>query len=515
MGKTAVIIGAGPAGLTAAYCLLKETDVVPVILEESGEIGGISRTVNVRGNRMDIGGHRFFSKNGEVTALWKTLMPLQGAPSRDDALLGRAKTLAPGGPDPEKEDRVMLLRARVSRIFYLRRFFDYPISLSRETLRNMGFARTIKAGAGYLWASLFKREEKTLRDFLVNRFGMPLYTMFFESYNEKVWGKNPADIAPDWGAQRIRGLSLKKAVLAMVRKALGRKTDDKRVETSLIEQFMYPKYGPGQLWETLADEIKKMGGRIETGKRVTRLMAEQNRITGVGTEDGSAFTADYVISSMPVKDLIKAMEAEIPANVRTVAEGLPYRDFITVGILVSKLKLLNRTAIPTMGNIIPDCWIYVQEPDVKMGRIQIFNNWSPYMAANPEKTVWLGLEYFCDEGDAMWEMPEAEFIRFASAELVKMGMIDAADVLDAARIRVKKAYPAYFGTYERFAEVRDWLAGFENLYCVGRNGQHRYNNMDHSMMTAAYAARTIAACTGAAAIWDINTEDTYHEEKEA
>lgn len=512
MSKTAVIIGAGPAGLTAAFYLLKETQIIPIVLEESDAIGGISRTVSYHGNRMDLGGHRFFSKNEEVNALWQTLMPLQGAPSLDDLLLQREKPLAPNGPDPEQTDDVMLVRTRVSRIYYLRRFFDYPISLKWETIRNMGFWRTCKAGVGYVWSAVFKRKERTLKDFMINRFGLPLYHMFFESYNEKLWGVNPKDIAPDWGAQRIKGLSLFKAVWSMVRKAFGGK--QKQVETSLIEQYVYPKKGPGQLWEKMAHEVERMGGQVLMNRSVNRILFDGERVTAVETSDGTRFSGDYFFSSMPIFDLVRAMGDTVPQSVQTIAQGLPYRDFITVGVLVDRMKLKNETNCKTLGNIVPDCWIYVQERDVHMGRMQIFNNWSPYMVKDPLHTVWIGLEYFCAEGDWMWEMPDADFIQMAKDELVKMDIVDADAFLDATRLRIKKAYPAYFGTYDQFDTVKTYLDGFANLFCIGRNGQHRYNNMDHSMLTAMEAVRAIQNGTDKAAIWNVNTEESYHETKE-
>ena len=518
--KTAVIIGAGPAGLTAAYRLLKETQIHPIVLEAGKEAGGISRTVCYHGNRMDIGGHRFFSKNQEVMNFWKELMPIQGGDAVDDALLGRAKPLEPGGPDPEREDRVMLVRDRVSRIFYLRRFFDYPISLKPQTFINMGLGRTFRSGFGYIRSALFKREEKTLADFMINRFGRPLYEMFFEDYTRKVWGRDPSELSADWGAQRIRGLSLSKAVLAILKKPFEKRGDigQKNVETSLIEQFLYPKKGPGQLWETLAAEVVRLGGEIRYGWDVEGVGADTQgrkvRAVSARTPEGlREVETDYVLSSMPVSDLVRGMGDAAPASVRGTALALPYRDFITVGLLVKKLKIRNATKISTVSDIVPDCWIYIQERDVHIGRLQIFNNWSPYMVKDLKNTVWVGLEYFCNEGDELWEMPDGAFIDFAVQELAKIGMVDPADVLDATRIRVKKAYPAYFGAYERFGEVRDFLDTFENLYCIGRNGQHRYNNMDHSMLTAMEAVRSIREGGGKAAVWDVNTEESYQEEK--
>lgn len=516
--KTVTIIGAGPAGLTAAYKFLTQTDIRPVILEETGEIGGISRTAVYKGNRMDIGGHRFFSKNDEVMKFWTELMPIQGTPARDDKMLGRDKPLTDGGPDPETEERVMLVRTRVSRIYYLRKFFDYPISLKLQTVANLGLWRTTKAGTGYIWSAIFKKEEKSLREFMINRFGSPLYKMFFEDYTTKVWGRPPENISADWGAQRIKGLSLSKAILAMLKKPFMKKDiNQKNVETTLIEQFIYPKKGPGQLWETLAAEVQKLGGEIRLNTKVTEIKTQEGKISAVIAESGgekTEFKSDYYFSSMPIKDLIEGMGETVPGNIREIATNLPYRDFITVGLLVNKLRLKNQTKMKTVGNIVPDCWIYIQERDVKLGRLQIFNNWSPYMVKDLENTVWLGLEYFCNEGDEMWEMPDGDFIGMAIGELCKIGIIDKEDVLDANRIKVKKAYPAYFGTYSRFDEVKEYLNTFENLYCIGRNGQHRYNNMDHSMLTAMEAVEAIKnGSKSKAAVWNVNTEESYHEEK--
>lgn len=511
--RTAIIIGAGPAGLTAAYRFLLDTDIKPVILEESEYIGGISRTAVVGGNRMDIGGHRFFSKNDEVNAMWQELMPLQGKPSIDDLTLGVEKPLAEGGPDPETEDRVMLLRNRISRIFFLRKFFDYPISLKPETFKNMGFANTMRAGFGYLGSCIVKKKEDSLENFYINRFGRPLYEMFFEDYTTKLWGRSPAQISADWGAQRVKGLSLSKAVWNVLSKPFRPKD---KVETSLIEQYYYPKKGPGQLWETLADEIRRRGGEIIMNTRVERIRVENGRVSAVTASDGREFTGDYFMSTMPVKDLVAGMGEAAPADVRRIAAGLPYRDFITVGLLVNKLKLQNKTKVRTLTGDVPDCWIYVQERDVKIGRLQLFNNWSPYMVADPKHTMWIGLEYFCNEGDELWSMSDEAFIDFAIGELVKIDVIDRSDVIDSTRIRVKKAYPAYFDTYSEFDTVKDYLSGIENLWCLGRNGQHRYNNMDHSMLTAMEAVRAIAAgSTDKSAVWGVNTEKEYHETKKA
>ena len=515
--KIAVIAGAGPAGLTAAYELLKNTDIHPVILESTDAIGGISQTVQYKGNRMDIGGHRFFSKSEEVMNWWQNVMPTQGAPSKDDLLLHTSdKPLSPDGPDPERTDRVMLLRNRVSRIFFLRKFFDYPISMKKETFFNMGFANTMRAGFGYLWSCVHKLPETSLENFYINRFGRPLYEMFFEGYTEKVWGVHPSKLGADWGSQRVKGLSIMSVLKDMFQRAFGLKS--KHMETSLIEQFIYPKYGPGQLWETVADDIRQLGGEIHMQHEVIGVNVEQGRVVSVvaRTADGQeqTFPCDWFLSTMPIKDLIPAFRGiEVPQSVSDIASNLPYRDFITVGLLVDKLKIKNTTKTKTLGNIVPDCWIYVQERDVRLGRLQIFNNWSPYMVKDPEHTVWIGLEYFCNEGDDMWNTPDDEFIEFAKNELEHIGVIDAADVMDAVRVRIKKAYPAYFGSYEHFDKVKDYLSGFENLFCIGRNGQHRYNNMDHSMLTAMEAVDSIKNGTSHEAVWEVNTEKEYHEKK--
>ena len=519
MKKKVVIIGAGPAGLTAGYELLKdkkeEYDVT--ILEGSNEIGGISKTVKYNGNRMDIGGHRFFSKDKRIMDFWEELMPIQGKNSFDDEKLNKEKKLKEGGPDPEKEDKVMLVRNRISRIYYLKKFFDYPITMKKETFMNMGFVRTCKAGFSYLKTIFVKKEEDSLENFYINRFGKVLYSMFFEKYTEKLWGRHPSQISADWGAQRVKGLSIKAVIKDMFSKVFGKK-DKTKVETSLIEEFWYPKYGPGQLWETLADEVEKLGGKILKEHEVKNINIQNDKITSVTckikNKEEKNIEGDIFISSMPVKDLVEGIKGQvIPEEIKEIATGLPYVDFQTVGVLVNKLKLKNKTNVKTLGNIIPDCWIYVQEPEVKMLRFQVFNNWSPYLVKDAENTVWVGLEYTCQENDEYWNMTDKEFSEFAINELVNMQIIDKEDVLDSHRERVKKAYPAYFDTYERMDELIKYLDKFDNLYCVGRNGQHRYNNMDHSMATAIEAVKNIkSGILTKENIWNVNTEQEYHEE---
>lgn len=518
--KKVVIIGAGPAGLTAAYTLLKKGgDVEPIILEASGSIGGISRTERYRGNRIDIGGHRFFSKDPEIMKLWTEILPLQSAPAKDEILLGKSREYPEGSADPEKTDNVFLTRSRVSRIYFRRRFFDYPISLKPATFINMGFLNTVKAGFGYLGSVFHKLPETSLENFYINRFGKPLYQMFFEDYTTKVWGVPPSEIAADWGAQRVKGLSVWRLIASALSKPFHKKSE--KVETSLIEEFYYPKYGPGQLWERLAEIDCEMGAVLRMHREVIGIHTENGRICAVtvrNTDESSpeygtteTVECDALISSMPVKDLVAAL-LDPPNEIREISDHLPYRDFITVGLLLDRLELTNRTKIPTVNGIVPDCWIYIQERDVKIGRLQIFNNWSPYMVDDLTKHVWIGLEYFCNEGDALWSLTEEEMTALAAEELEKIGIIQKKNILDRFTAKVKKAYPAYFGVYAQFDRVRAYLDSFPNLFCVGRNGQHRYNNMDHSMLTAIRAAEQILSnSTDKNAVWNVNTEKEYHE----
>jgi protoporphyrinogen oxidase len=515
--KEVVIIGAGPAGLTAGYELLKTGEFNVTILEESTDFGGISKTINANDNYMDIGGHRFFSKDKRVIDWWFNLFKQQSKPSKDDIILGRNKEFSTmdNMADPETNDRVMLIRERVSRIYYKGVLFDYPVTLNWDTIRNMGFITTIRAGFSYLYTLFHKLPENNLENFYINCFGKVLYSMFFEGYTKKIWGRHPREISAEWGAQRVKGLSIKAILKDIFERLFHLK--NRKIETSLIERFHYPKLGPGQFWTVVTDEIHRMNGKVLTGKCATGIILNNdNCARKVICSDGSEFICDFLISSMPVKDLLFALD-NVPSDIKRIAKDLPYRDFQTVGILLpaDKFLLRNKRKIPTVGGITPDCWIYVQDVSVSIGRIQIFNNWSPYMVKDFENTVWIGLEYFCNEGDNFWEMPDEEYISFAVSEIVKIGVIAAAsDILFAHRERVKKAYPAYFDSYTKFAELRKFLDNIPNLYCVGRNGQHRYNNMDHSMATAFETVNCIKnSRTDKTFIWNVNTEQEYHEGK--
>ena len=526
--KIAIIVGAGPAGLTAAYELLSKSNITPILLEKTNDIGGISKTVVYKGNRIDIGGHRFFSKSDIVMNWWKNFMPVQGAPSIDDIIREKkynqsinSVKLSKNGPDPEMTDRVMLIRNRLSRIFFLRKFFDYPVALNLRTIKNLGIIRIMKIGFSYLRIKIFPVTGiHTLEEFFISRFGQELYKTFFKDYTEKVWGVPCNEINADWGAQRIKKLSVTKALLHAVKSIVSRDTsiEQKDTDTSLIEQFLYPKFGPGHLWETVASIIEDKGGRIIKNSEVVGITIEQNKVIAVqyrdtATNKNISICGDYLLSTMPVKELILAIGDTVPREVAEVSNGLMYRDFITVGLLLNKMKIKNETKTITINDVVPDNWIYIQEREVKVGRLQIFNNWSPYMVADIDK-IWIGMEYFCNQGDALWSMQDDEFIRFAIDELVKIDIIEKEDVVDSTIIRMPNTYPAYFGSYQNFDVVKNYVDAIENLFLIGRNGMHKYNNQDHSMLTAITAVQNIiSGSTSKSNIWGINTEDEYHEEK--
>jgi protoporphyrinogen oxidase len=473
---------------------------------------------------MDIGGHRFFSKDDTIMQYWLNLMPIQKNPQDDD-------------------DQVMLVRQRISRIFYLRKFFDYPISLKWETFKNMGLRRTTLAALGYLFALIVKRKEKSLEDFYVNRFGKPLYKMFFEDYTEKVWGVHPSRLGADWGSQRVKGLSLSGVLKNVVGKYVSKSVaylclrnvnggvkstisnqaqnegiKQKNVETSLIEEFIYPKFGPGQLWNIVKNNVLQSGGDVLLNSEIVQVNVHNQQVHSVVVQNtitraNYVLHCDYFLSSMPIKELVEKIKGvDVPDNVKLIAQSLQYRDFITVGLLVDKLEIENKTKEKTFKNRTPDTWIYIQDNDVYIGRLQIFNNWSPYMVNDFQNMMWIGLEYFCNEGDHLWNMDDNDFVKLAISELEKLHILDPNNVHDATVIKVKKAYPAYIGAYYQLDIVKKILDNIDNLFCIGRNGQHRYNNMDHSMMTAIVAVDNIKNnITTKDNVWNVNTENDYLE----
>jgi len=511
MRARVLIIGAGPAGLTAAYELAGAGVTDVVVIEATGQVGGLSRSVNYKGNRIDIGGHRFFSKSDWVMQWWLRMLPLAASTDTasseiEIAYQGMRRRLGEGPAARESDERVMLLRRRLSRIYFAGKFFDYPLKANVETALKLGLRRCLALGASYAWAKLFpRRPERTLEDFFINRFGRRLYGQFFKDYTEKVWGTPCSAISAEWGAQRVKSLSVGKALRHALLKPFRRGSAGGAKETSLIERFLYPKYGPGLMWEVTAERLRERGVKIFFDAPVKHVEHEDGRIRAVrvarpdGTEQ--RFEAEHFVSTMPVRDLVLGLSPAAPARPRELASGLEYRDFVTVGLLYRRLI-----------NPVPDNWIYIQEPGVKVGRLQIFNNWSPYLVRDAD-TAWIGLEYFCHEGDELWNLPDEEMKRLALAEMSKLRLADPAEHLDGVVIRMPKAYPAYFGSYAFFGELRRYLDAFPNLFLAGRNGMHRYNNQDHSMLSAKRAVEAIlAGSSDKSAIWSVNIDDEYHEE---
>lgn len=468
MEPLAIIMGAGPAGLTACYELSKES-YRAVCLERDHIVGGISRTDEYKGYRFDLGGHRFFTKCQEVDDLWTEIL----------------------GPD-------MLDRPRLSRIFYNGRFFDYPLRPA-NALRNLGIGTSVLCIASYLrWRAFPHRREESFEQWVTNRFGKRLYEIFFKTYTEKVWGMPCHEISADWAAQRIRGLSLWSAI----RDALFHRPGDTSVKT-LIDRFRYPRLGPGMMWERAAALAEGHGQRVLLGQEVREIYHEGGRVRRVAAFQGSNERAEYegtdFVSSLPLRELVEAMRPEAPDTVRKAARALRYRDFLTVGLIVAEPDLF------------PDNWIYIHSPEVRLGRVQNFKNWSPEMVPDPD-TSCLGLEYFVFEGDDLWTAPDDALIELGASECDKLGLIRQRDVTDGVVVRVRKAYPVYDDGYaDRVAMIRSWLTeACSNLQCVGRNGQHRYNNSDHSSMTAILAARNLLG--GSYDIWSVNVDQEYHEE---
>ncbi|MEI6502157.1 MAG: NAD(P)/FAD-dependent oxidoreductase, partial [Armatimonadota bacterium] len=439
------IIGAGPAGITAAYELSRH-GLTGTIYEAEAVVGGISRTANRDGFRFDLGGHRFFSKSQEINDLWREML-----------------------------SEPLLTCPRLSRIFYDDKFWDYPLKAS-NALRNMGIPRALACMGSYAWARMHPiPDPRSFEEWVINQFGRKLYQMFFKTYTEKVWGMPCAEIGADWAAQRIKGLSLGEAVRNALFGSRGRDVK------TLIEEFQYPRLGPGQLWEDAARAVTARGWTLVTEARVTGVQVEDGRVTGLEVSSGGrseTVACAQALSSMPLRDLVAGCSSGVPAPVREAASALAYRGFLTVALVLEG------------GKSFPDNWVYVHSPEVRLGRIQNFRNWSPDLVPDPGLTC-LGLEYFCNEGDALWSLPDEELVALGYAELTKIGLCSGALVRGFVE-RVGKAYPVYDAGYqERVTAIRDWSAGVEGLQCIGRNGQHRYNNMDHSMMTALIAARHI------------------------
>ncbi|WP_223808987.1 NAD(P)/FAD-dependent oxidoreductase [Rufibacter hautae] len=521
--STALIIGAGPAGLTAAHEFLQNSQVHPYVVEATDRIGGISATINYKGNRMDIGGHRFFSKSDRVMDWWLSILPLQLEAGQTIGALnyrGKSRSIPiVSATDPSVGDNVMLLRQRKSRIFFRRKFFDYPLSFSLNTLAQLGIGWSTKAVFSYLKQVVRPiKEEQNLEEFFINRFGKHLYETFFKAYTEKVWGVPCQQISAEWGAQRIKALSITEALKHFFRQQFSSSPEDftqKDTQTSLIEQFLYPKLGPGHLWEVVTRQVQELGGEVHMQQKVVGLQLQGNRIVSATIQEtatGATYQMqpEHVISTMPVRSLIRALGEVVPADVREIAENLPYRNFISVGLLLHKLAIQQEN-----NHLIQDNWIYIQEPDVQAGRLQLFNNWSPYLVTDPAK-VWLGVEYFCQEEDDLWQMSETDLQQLAIDELHKLGIISADQVLDGTVVKMPKAYPAYFGSYNEFPKVQAYLDGIENLFLVGRNGMHKYNNQDHSMLTAMLAVENITAGRiDKANLWAVNTEQEYHEQADS
>jgi protoporphyrinogen oxidase len=470
-----VIIGAGPAGLTAAYMLTKR-GVSATVLEADTIVGGISRTTERDGWRFDIGGHRFFTKVKAVEDLWFEIL------GKDD----------------------FLLRSRSSRIYYRGKFYDYPI-VPMNALRNLGFVEAVRCVASYLWVRIHPPKDKsTLEGFVASRFGWRLYRHFFKTQSEKVWGVPCTEIQADWGAQRIKNLSLFRAVWeALKPKGLRRRTDKSKQVTSLIEAFHYPKFGPGMMWERCTELVTAQGAKVVFDAKVQKIEHRDGRaVAVVATTDGtdSRYECTEVVSSMPIGALLRSMDPPVPAEVIGAADALRYRDFMTVALVVPE------------ADGFPDNWIYINDADVEVGRIQNFGQWSPYLVKDGRTC--LGLEFFVNEGDHMWTKSDDDLIEQGKRELEQIGLVDASHVEAGYVVRMPKAYPMYDAVYkENVATLAAWLSEHTpNVYPVGRNGMHRYNNQDHSMYTAMLSVENILDGTGHD-IWNVNVEAEYHEEK--
>jgi protoporphyrinogen oxidase len=464
-----VVIGAGPAGLTAAY-ELTHLGVPTTVFEQDTQVGGLARTIDYKNFKFDIGGHRFFTKVRLVQNLWRLML----------------------GPD-------LLKRPRLSRIYYRGKFFHYPLKAT-NTLANLGVFTSSAVLASYLWAKAAPtRPEVSFEDWISNRFGRRLFNIFFKSYTEKVWGIPCDQISAEWAAQRIKGLSLRTALINML---LGERngSSNGHIKT-LIGEFEYPRFGPGMMWEAFQDHIEARGGKVELGTKVVGLAHGGSRVTQVIVEKGGQTTthdASHVIATMPIRELLTSFLPALPRVAQDAANRLKYRDFITVALIVKQ------------RDVFPDNWIYVHDPSVKVGRIQNFKNWSPEMVPDESMTC-LGLEYFCTEGDELWMLTDEAFVDLASKEIASIGLIRPELIVDGKVVRVRKAYPVYDAGYlDALAVVRHHLGSLENLQLVGRNGTHKYNNQDHSMLTAMLAVRNLFGEHHD--IWGVNADDEYHEE---
>jgi protoporphyrinogen oxidase len=516
--KIAIIIGAGPAGLTAAYELLAKTDIKPIIIESDKQVGGIAKTINYNGWRFDIGPHRFFSKNLEVSKIWEETLPLQGTPTKEDLELNRKVKLSNKfeAPNPEKTNKVSLSKNRLTRIYHQRKFFDYPIKLTLSNLYKIGVLKIVKIIVDYFWVKIKPIEpEVNLEDFFTNRFGRALYLKFFKDYTEKVWGVSCQKIPKSWGAQRIKKLSVSKVISESVKNIFKPKRESK--ETSLINHFIYPKLGAGQMYEEMAKIIKEKGGIIKKEEKVILISLENNYIKYLTTKNNETglitkYTGDYFFSSLAIKNLIK-MTDKAPLEIKNIAKNLRYRDLILIIMVYNKLELKNKTKIKTKNNIIPDNWIYIQEKNIKMGRLDIFNNFSSWLLKDRNKIL-IAAEYFCNKGDLLWNSPDKQLIKMCQQEFKEAKIAKEKEFIQGFVHRQEKAYPAYLGSYDKFENIKKYLNSINNLYSIGRNGQHRYNNMDHSMLTAIKAVENIISNNkNKENIWEVNSEEEYHEEK--
>lgn len=468
--STLVVVGAGPAGLTAAIEAQRLGWTALVLEKDARYVGGISRTVESGGYRFDIGGHRFFSKSDEITRWWKERLP-------DDFIEVK----------------------RMSRIYYRGNYFDYPLK-PWNALRNLGLFTSIACVLSYARARLSPvQPERSFEDWVVNRFGRKLFTIFFQTYTEKVWGLPTSELSADWAAQRIKGLSLSKAILgAFQRKS---KSGGAVIKT-LIDTFAYPRLGPGQMWEKTAADIVRAGGTVAMGETVSRICHAGGRVNAVESPEGKRWEADQFILSMPLRETVRAFDPPLPERVLTAAGQLSYRDFLTVALVVEG------------ENPFPDNWIYIHEPAVKLGRIQNFKNWSEALIGRPGTTC-LGLEYFCFEGDGLWSSSDEALIALGRSELIALGLVEAGQIAEGVVVRQAKAYPVYDANYQSHVDtIREGLAATAaNLQVIGRNGMHKYNNQDHSMMTALLAARNLDGANYN--LWNVNTDAEYHEEAAA